>query len=66
MHACRYTYASTLIADGQNPLIVMHRLGHASITETMDTYGHLFPQGHAETTAVLDRAFAGTRRLRAV
>ena len=66
MHACRHTYASVLIAAGQNALVVMARLGHASITETMDTYGHLFPQGHAETTAVLDQAFAVTRRLRAV
>ncbi len=66
MHACRHTYASILIAHGQNALVVMARLGHASITETMDTYGHLFPQGHAETTAVLDAAFGTTRRLRAV
>jgi len=44
----------------------MYRLGHASITETMESYGYLFPQGHAETTAALDRAFGGTRRRRAV
>ena len=66
IHACRHTYASVLIADTPNPVLVMYRLGHASITETMETYGHLFPQGHAETTAALDRAFGATRRLRAV
>ncbi len=66
MHACRHTYASLLIADTPNALVVMARLGHASITETMDTYGHLFPQSHAETTATLDRAFAGAAWLRAV
>jgi integrase len=66
IHACRHTYASVLIADTPNPMLVMYRLGHASITETMETYGHLFPQGHAETTAALDRAFGTTRRLRAV
>jgi hypothetical protein len=62
----RHTYASLLIADTQNALVVMARLGHASITERMDTYGHLFPQSHAETTATLDRAFAGAAWLRAV
>jgi integrase len=66
MHACRHTYASLLIADGHHALVVMARLGHASITETMDTYGHLFPQSHAETSATLDRAFGTSRRLRAV
>jgi integrase len=67
IHACRHTYASILIAAGQNALVIMARLGHASIVETMDTYGHLFPQQHAETTAVLDQAFGRTnRRLRAV
>jgi integrase len=66
MHACRHTYASVLIGDTPNALIVMARLGPASITETMDTYGHLFPQGHEETTAALDRAFGTTRRLRVV
>lgn len=31
MHACRHTYANILIAR-QNALVVMARLGHASIT----------------------------------
>lgn len=26
----------------------MARLGHTSLTETMETYGHLFPQGHTD------------------
>jgi hypothetical protein len=35
--------ASTLIAANLNPKVIQARLGHATITETMDTYGHLFP-----------------------
>jgi integrase len=27
------------------PKIVQERLGHSSITLTMDTFGHLFPRG---------------------
>ena len=36
--------ASTLIAAILNPKVIQARLGHATIKETMDTYGHLFPE----------------------
>jgi integrase len=48
-HAFRHFYASWLInrrVDGglELPLkLVSERLGHSSITETANTYGHLFP-----------------------
>lgn len=67
MHALRHTYASTLIAQRQMPKVIQARLGHASIIETMDTYGHLFPEAHLETADALDRAFgSATRLLKAV
>jgi integrase len=49
MHALRHFYASWCInrkADGGLELpakMVQARLGHSSITMTMDVYGHLFP-----------------------
>jgi integrase len=54
MHALRHTYASSLIAAGLHPKVIQARLGHKSIVETMDTYGHLFPEHLHETAAVLD------------
>ena len=51
MHALRHFYASWCInrrVDGglELPLkMVQVRLGHATIQETADTYGHLFPRG---------------------
>jgi len=42
-HIQRHFYASTLIAANLNPKVIQARLGHATITETMNTYGHLFP-----------------------
>jgi integrase len=51
LHALRHFYASWCInrkADGGLELpgkVVQERLGHSSITMTMDTYGHLFPRG---------------------
>ncbi len=37
--------------------MIQARLGHKSTVETMDTYGHLFPDGRDETTSALDRIF---------
>jgi integrase len=51
LHSLRHFYASWCInrkADGGLELpakVVQHRLGHSSITVTLDTYGHLFPRG---------------------
>jgi integrase len=42
-HELRHFYVSTLIAANLNPKVSRARLGHATITETMDTYGHLLP-----------------------
>jgi integrase len=56
-HCLRHTYASGLIAEGLHPRVVMARLGHASIEETMNTYGHLFPDSLEQTTTALDRLF---------
>lgn len=42
-HDLRHFHASAQIRAGVNPKALQVRMGHASITETMDTYGHLFP-----------------------
>ena len=43
--------------SGANPLMVMKRMGHSSITVTYDRYGHLFPQNDDEIIAGLDAAY---------
>jgi integrase len=51
LHALRHFYASwciNAVSDGGLGLsakIVQARMGHSSITMTLDTYGHLFPRG---------------------
>ncbi len=55
-HDLRHYFASALIADGQHPKIIQSRLGHATIAETMDTYGHLFPDAEDSGRGALDRA----------
>jgi integrase len=54
MHSLRHTYASMLIDSGLSPKTVQERMGHASITETMDTYGHLFNHDAGRTAAAVD------------
>jgi integrase len=42
-HDLRHTAVSFLIAQGAHPKEIQARLGHSSITTTLDRYGHLFP-----------------------
>ena len=58
-HSLRHTYVSLLIARGAHPKTIQVRVGHKSITETMDTYGHLFPDQDDITRDAIDAAFAG-------
>ncbi|MBA3520324.1 MAG: site-specific integrase, partial [Rhizobiales bacterium] len=63
MHALRHFYASWCInprnAGGLelSPKVVQERMGHSTITMTMDVYGHLFPRGDdSEELAAAERA----------
>ena len=57
-HYLRHFYASTLIAANLNPKVIQARLGHATISETMDTYGHLFPDAEDLGRGAIDAIFA--------
>ncbi len=57
-HDLRHFYASTLIAAGLHPKVIQERLGHATMAETMDTYGHLFPDASEHGRGALDAMFA--------
>ncbi len=43
LHNMRHTHASLLLARGVHPKVVQERLGHSSITMTLDLYSHLAP-----------------------
>jgi len=43
-HDLRHTYASILIAQGENIKFIQNQLGHGSIQVTLDRYGHLMPE----------------------
>jgi integrase len=42
-HKLRHTAASLAIASGADVKVIQTMLGHASATETLNTYGHLWP-----------------------
>jgi integrase len=54
-HATRHTFATWLLSDNANLRWVQQQLGHASIGQTADTYGHVQPDRHEAAVAGLDR-----------
>ncbi len=46
VHDLRHTHASWMIAAGIPLPYIQARLGHESITTTVNTYGHLVPEAH--------------------
>jgi integrase len=59
IHDLRHTHASWLIAQGTDLFVVQRRLGHESITTTMDRYSHLLPEQQISAAAAAGRALAG-------
>ena len=54
-HDLRHFYASLLISRGCSVKAVQKRLGHQSAMETLDTYGHLWPDSDDETRDAVDQ-----------
>ena len=43
LHDLRHSHASLMIKAGVQPKVISERLGHSSISVTMDIYGHVLP-----------------------
>ncbi|HFR3472037.1 TPA: tyrosine-type recombinase/integrase [Streptococcus suis] len=54
IHDFRHSHASLLINQGEDYLVVKERLGHASITTTIDTYSNLYPSKQKALADKLD------------
>ena len=57
-HDLRHTHAAMLIAMGIQPKVIQERLGHSSITVTMDLYGYLMPGLQEQVADALDQRWA--------
>jgi integrase len=53
-HELRHYYASLLIRHSESVKVVQARLGHASASETLDTYSHLWPDSDDRTRTAVD------------
>ncbi|MFC2053502.1 tyrosine-type recombinase/integrase [Chloroflexota bacterium] len=53
-HDLRHTSATLQLQQGINPKIVQERLGHSSISLTLDTYSHVLPDMQNEVAETMD------------
>ena len=60
-HDLRHSCASFLIAQGAHPKEIQARLGHSSITTTLNVYGHLFPSLDERLAERLDATYRETK-----
>jgi integrase len=58
LHECRHTFASLMIAAGVNAKALSTYMGHATISITLDRYGHLMPGSEHEAAQMLDEYLA--------
>jgi integrase len=56
-HDLRHSHATQLLARGVHPKIVQERLGHSTITVTMDLYSHVSETMQGDAVARLDAAY---------
>jgi integrase len=56
-HDLRHTHATQLLLAGVHPKVAQERLGHASITTTLDLYSHVTATMQEDAAAKLDTAY---------
>ncbi|MCT2882626.1 tyrosine-type recombinase/integrase [Lentilactobacillus buchneri] len=54
-HSLRHTHATLLLENGATMKEVQHRLGHAKITTTMDTYAHVTKKMQTDTIDIFEK-----------
>jgi hypothetical protein len=61
IHDLRHTAVALWIAAGANPKEVAARAGHASVSFTLDRYGHLYPEADTALRDRLDALYGNAR-----
>ncbi len=61
LHDLRHTHATLMLSKGVSPKAVSERLGHSSISLTLDTYSHVLPAlGEDAAVRAAESVFEGT------
>lgn len=62
LHDLRHTHASLALAAGVNPKVVSDRLGHATVSMTLDVYSHVIPALQEDAAAAVAALVSGPPR----
>jgi integrase len=65
LHDLRHTHATHMLASGVHPKIAQERLGHSSVSVTIDLYSHVLPNMQAEAVGRVDADLRGALNRRA-
>ena len=63
LHDLRHSNATAMIAAGINAKVVQHRLGHANVSITLNTYTHVLPEMDQEAADKLNSALFSTPQI---
>lgn len=63
-HGLRHTSATIALAAGVPVLVVSERLGHATVSITLDTYAHALPEQETDAAQRIGRAIYGAEGAR--
>lgn len=66
LHDLRHSHATHLLAAGVHPKIAQERLGHSSVSVTIDLYSHILPGMQAEAVSRVDAVLRDALHRRAV
>jgi integrase len=59
LHDLRHSYATAALRAGVPPKVVSDRLGHSTVSFTLDTYTHVLPSHDADAAATIATAILG-------
>ena len=61
-HTLRHTHASQLLSAGVNVKVVSERMGHSSVSVTMDVYAHCLPDMQETAVAALEHLYGDKKQ----
>jgi integrase len=65
LHDLRHSHATHMLQEGVHPKIAQERLGHSSVSVTIDLYSHVLPGMQAEAVSRVDAAMQDALNRRA-
>jgi integrase len=62
-HDLRHTHATLMLKAGVHPKVVSERLGHSSISITLDTYSHVIPSMQKDAANLMDSLISSPTKI---